>query len=94
MRSTSAASGAHAERSELAGHESGQDHMAIYLHNGVEYIVGHDRQRSRPESLRSTSTTATWPRSSPTSCDNSKARIVARTTTRFAPTLAEVHPRP
>jgi len=26
------------ERSELAGHESGQDHLAIYLYNGNEYL--------------------------------------------------------
>ncbi len=25
-------------RSELAGHESGQDHVALYLHNGNEYL--------------------------------------------------------
>ena len=25
-------------RSELSGHESGQDHLAIYLHNGNEYL--------------------------------------------------------
>jgi fatty-acyl-CoA synthase len=30
--------GAHAERSGLAGHESGQDHLACYLHNGNEYL--------------------------------------------------------
>ena len=30
--------GAKVERSELAGHESGQDHLACYLHNGNEYI--------------------------------------------------------
>lgn len=30
--------GCHSERSELAGHESGQDHLAIYLHNGNEYL--------------------------------------------------------
>jgi len=30
----------HRERSELAGHESGQDHLAIYLYNGNEYIEG------------------------------------------------------
>ena len=30
--------GCHVERSELAGHESGQDHLAIYLHNGNEYL--------------------------------------------------------
>lgn len=28
------------ERSGLAGHESGQDHMAIYLYNGNEYVEG------------------------------------------------------
>lgn len=28
----------HRERAELAGHESGQDHLAIYLYNGNEYI--------------------------------------------------------
>ncbi len=30
--------GCHTERSQLAGHESGQDHLAIYLHNGNEYL--------------------------------------------------------
>ena len=30
--------GCHAERCDLAGHESGQDHLAIYLHNGNEYL--------------------------------------------------------
>ncbi len=30
--------GCHTERSELAGHESGQDHLAIYLYNGNEYL--------------------------------------------------------
>jgi fatty-acyl-CoA synthase len=30
--------GAHTERSELAGHESGQDHLGCYLHNGNEYL--------------------------------------------------------
>ena len=28
------------ERDQLAGHESGQDHLAIYLYNGNEYIEG------------------------------------------------------
>ena len=28
------------ERAQLAGHESGQDHLAIYLHNGNEYVEG------------------------------------------------------
>ena len=30
--------GCHTERSELANHVSGQDHLAIYLHNGNEYL--------------------------------------------------------
>ena len=30
--------GAHVGRDELAGHESGQDHLGIYLHNGNEYL--------------------------------------------------------
>ena len=30
--------GCHRERAELVDHESGQDHLAIYLHNGNEYI--------------------------------------------------------
>ncbi|MEY2417794.1 MAG: hypothetical protein QOG90_474, partial [Actinomycetota bacterium] len=30
--------GAHTERSALAGHESGQDHLGVYLYNGNEYL--------------------------------------------------------
>ncbi len=30
--------GVRTERSALAGHESGQDHLACYLHNGNEYL--------------------------------------------------------
>ncbi len=32
--------GAHVERDALAGHESGQDHVGLYLHNGNEYLEG------------------------------------------------------
>jgi acyl-CoA synthetase (AMP-forming)/AMP-acid ligase II len=32
--------GAKRERSELKGHESGQDHLALYLYNGNEYLEG------------------------------------------------------
>jgi len=32
--------GCHTERAHLAGHESGQDHLALYLHNGNEYLEG------------------------------------------------------
>jgi acyl-CoA synthetase (AMP-forming)/AMP-acid ligase II len=34
----SAGLGCHVERSSLSGSESGQDHLAIYLHNGNEYL--------------------------------------------------------
>ncbi len=30
--------GTHTEREHLAGHESGQDHLGIYLRNGNEYL--------------------------------------------------------
>lgn len=43
--------GAHTERDRLAGHESGQDHLGIYLHNGNEYIeamLGAFRARVAP----------------------------------------------
>jgi 3-oxocholest-4-en-26-oate---CoA ligase len=43
--------GAHRERSELAGHESGQDHLGIYLYNGNEYVeamLGAFRSRVAP----------------------------------------------
>ncbi len=39
------------ERSELAGHESGQDHVALYLRNGNEYLegmIGAYKSRSAP----------------------------------------------
>ncbi len=32
--------GCHRPRAELAGWESGQDHVALYLHNGNEYLEG------------------------------------------------------
>jgi len=32
--------GCHRERGELANHESGQDHVALYLYNGNEYLEG------------------------------------------------------
>ncbi|TPW16261.1 MAG: fatty-acid-CoA ligase fadD19 [Acidimicrobiaceae bacterium] len=32
--------GCHIERTALARHESGQDHLALYLHNGHEYLEG------------------------------------------------------
>jgi 3-oxocholest-4-en-26-oate---CoA ligase len=32
--------GVHAEREELAGHQSGQDHLALALYNRSEYLEG------------------------------------------------------
>jgi 3-oxocholest-4-en-26-oate---CoA ligase len=43
--------GAHGERDVLAGHESGQDHLGIYLYNGNEYLeamLGAFRARVAP----------------------------------------------
>ncbi len=43
--------GCHRERAELAGHESGQDHLALYLLNGNEYVesmLGAYRARVAP----------------------------------------------
>ncbi len=37
---TAAGLGCHTERADLAPHESGQDHLALYLHNGNEYMEG------------------------------------------------------
>ena len=32
--------GCHTERDQLGRHESGQDHVALYMYNGNEYIEG------------------------------------------------------
>jgi 3-oxocholest-4-en-26-oate---CoA ligase len=43
--------GCHTERTELADHESGQDHVGLYLHNGNEYVesmIGSYRARVAP----------------------------------------------
>jgi 3-oxocholest-4-en-26-oate---CoA ligase len=43
--------GCHTERDQLAGHESGQDHLGIYLYNGNEYLeamLGAFRARVAP----------------------------------------------
>ncbi|MDX1872482.1 acyl-CoA synthetase [Mycolicibacterium sp. 120266] len=43
--------GVHAERGALAGHQSGQDHLGIYLRNGNEYLesmIGGYRARVAP----------------------------------------------
>src|ERR1700712_2129046 len=80
--------GCHIERSQLAGHESGQDRLAIYLHNGNEYLesmLGAFKARVAPfnvnyryvaEELRYLLN------------DSGAAAIVVHS--QFAPTLAEV----
>ena len=80
--------GGHAGRGGGGGHESGQDHLAIYLHNGPEYIesmMGAFKARVAPlnvnyryvaEELRYL-------------LDNAQARVVVYHDT-FAPTLAQV----
>ncbi|HET7742099.1 MAG TPA: acyl-CoA synthetase [Mycobacterium sp.] len=48
---TSVGLGCHTERDALAGHESGQDHLGIYLRNGNEYLeamIGGYRARVAP----------------------------------------------
>jgi fatty-acyl-CoA synthase len=82
--------GCHTERAALSGWESGQDHLAIYLHNGNEYLeamLGAFKARVAPlnvnyryvaEELQYLLT------------DSSAAAIVVHA--QFAPTLAEVLP--
>jgi 3-oxocholest-4-en-26-oate---CoA ligase len=82
--------GVHTERPLLAGHESGQDHLAIYMHNGNEYLesmLGAFKARVAPfnvnyryvaEELRYLLT------------DSRAAAIVVHS--QFAPTLTEVLP--
>jgi fatty-acyl-CoA synthase len=82
--------GCHVEREHLQGHESGQDHLAIYLHNGNEYLeamLGSFKARVAAfnvnyryvaEELRYLLT------------DSKAAAVVVHS--QFAPTLAEVLP--
>src|SRR3954471_18859676 len=82
--------GCHTEREHLQGWESGQDHLAIYLHNGNEYLesmLGAFKARVAPlnvnyryvaEELRYLLT------------DSRATAIVIHS--QFAPTLAEVLP--
>ncbi|MEO6125742.1 MAG: acyl-CoA synthetase [Ilumatobacteraceae bacterium] len=82
--------GCHTERSELTGSESGQDHIAIYLHNGNEYLesmLGAFKARVAPlnvnyryvaEELRYLLN------------DSGATAVVIHS--QFAPTLAEVLP--
>ena len=80
--------GAHTERSELAGHESGQDHLGIYLYNGNEYLesmIGAFMSRVAPFNVnyRYVADELLY------LLDNSQCRALVYHAA-FAPTLAEV----
>lgn len=75
-------------RSELEGHESGQDHLAIYLHNGNEYLeamVGSYKARVAPFNVnyRYVAEELLY------LLEDSRARAIVYHSA-FAPTLAEV----
>jgi acyl-CoA synthetase (AMP-forming)/AMP-acid ligase II len=83
--------GAHTERSELAGHESGQDHLGIYLSNGNEYLeamIGAFMTRVAPVNVnyRYVADELLY------LLDNSQCRALVYHAA-FAPTLAEVRDR-
>ncbi len=78
-------------RAGLAGHESGQDHLAIYLHNGPEYLeamLGSYKARVAPFNVnyRYVAEELEY------LLDDSRARAVVYHSA-FAPTLAEVRDR-
>ncbi len=82
--------GVHSERSQLAGHESGQDHLAVYLHNGNEYLesmLGAFKARVAPFNVnyRYVAEELRYLLS-----DSGAAAVVVHS--QFAPTLAEVLP--
>jgi fatty-acyl-CoA synthase len=82
--------GCHTERTALAGHESGQDHLAIYLHNGIEYLesmLGAWKARVAPFNVnyRYVADELRY------LLDDAGARAVVVQSC-FAPTLAEVLP--
>ena len=78
--------------SELENWQSGQDHLAIYLHNGNEYLESMLGRVQGAGRARSTSTTATSPTSSATCCDDARREAIVYHSP-FAPMLAEVLPR-
>ncbi len=83
--------GCHRERRELANWESGQDHVALYLHNGNEYLegmLGAYKARCAPFNVnyRYVEEELLY------LFDNSDARAVVFHA-RFAPTLANIRER-
>ncbi|MBI4883886.1 MAG: acyl-CoA synthetase [Actinobacteria bacterium] len=83
--------GCHRERDALANHESGQDHLAIYLHNGNEYMesmLGALKARVAPFNVnyRYVASELHY------LLDDAQATAIV-VHSRFTPTLAEVLPR-
>jgi len=83
--------GAHTERDALGGHESGQDHLGIYLYNGNEYLeamIGSFMSRVAPFNVnyRYVADELLY------LLDNSRCRALVYHAA-FAPTLAEVRDR-
>ena len=82
--------GCHIERSELANHESGQDHLAIYLHNGNEYLEAMlGSLKARVGSLNVNYRYVAEELQYLLADSNARAIVVH---SQFAPTLAEVLP--
>ena len=82
--------GCHIEREKLAGHESGQDHLAIYLHNGNEYLeamIGSFKARVAPFNVNYRYVAAELQYL----LDDAQATAIV-VHSRFTPTLAEVLP--
>jgi fatty-acyl-CoA synthase len=82
--------GCHVERSDLQGHESGQDHLAIYLHNGNEYLEAMlGSLKARVGSLNVNYRYVAEELQYLLADSNAKAVVVH---SQFAPVLAEVLP--
>ncbi len=82
--------GCRVERSALEGHESGQDHLAIYLHNGNEYLecmLGALKARVAPFNVNYRYVAGELLYLLKDSCATA---VVVHS--RFAPTLAELLP--
>jgi len=83
--------GCHTEREDLATHESGQDHLAIYLHNGNEYLESMlGALKARVASLNVNYRYVAEELEYLLTDSTARAVVVHSA---FAPTLAEVLPR-
>ncbi|MGA9279232.1 acyl-CoA synthetase [Ilumatobacter sp.] len=83
--------GCHTERDQVAGHESGQDHLAIYLHNGNEYLESMlGALKARVVSLNVNYRYVAEELEYLLVDSNARAVVIHSA---FAPTLAEVLPR-